>query len=173
MKNDKPESKLPEAVASRRDALKKLGLMTGVAVAGTLASTIARADDIDTAPPDDLRVLVRRSNRLPHTASIKDLRITAEHAGQLTPGAQKLTKADLLALAEAEAGVAVVLSAAAKALTPADIKSIKTVFNRHNQDVTAATGGHPKLLDTIKTSCCCCTPCCCAAAVVEPQRSVA
>lgn len=140
---------------ARREALKKMGLAAGVAVAGALVPNNASA--------------AAGSCRSPFgtTTKISGLGLLTEHVALLTPAAKNLTKADLLSLAAVEAGAGAA-TGPAKGLTPADIKSIKSAWYAFNNAPVSAAGG--QMAADIEIKCCCC-PCCCAAATTAPQRS--
>jgi hypothetical protein len=77
---------------------------------------------------------------------------------KLTPAAQKLTKADLVALG----GWGYSRNANIQELTVRDINSIKQVFANN---MVASAGADSK---NGISCCCCCCPCCCAVTVEKP-----
>lgn len=174
MKDDN-QSKKDDVAHERRDLLMKLGLAAGAAAVTIVRSKVASANvtvsQVQAASVDDLRAALLEANHKPPGTAITDLRLSADSVGKLTPAARKLTKADLIALAQKELGHNVTLSANAKALVADDIKSIQMAFYRDATSAATAGGGDAKIRDAIHNACCCCCPCCCAATVVEPRRS--
>ncbi len=77
---------------------------------------------------------------------------------KLTPAAQKLTKADLVALG----GWGYTRNANIQELTVRDINSIKQVF-ASNMVAQAGQDSSNGI-----SCCCCCCPCCCAVTVEKP-----
>jgi hypothetical protein len=97
---------------------------------------------------------------LPLNAKIADFPgLTPAAKAKLTPHANDLTKADLIALARNQANEEHHLD-----LTLKDIKSIGAAFADYDPSKVAAQAEG-------STPCCCTTPCCCcASAVIEPVQ---
>lgn len=97
---------------------------------------------------------------LPLTTPLAKLGLSAAEAKALTPAAQKLTKANLIAMMEGSTPTAV------ESLTVRDLNSITKVYAQKVKtgDTTTSGGGG---------CCCCCIACCCcccAAATVDPSQ---
>ncbi len=105
--------------------------------------------ELKLADPRAIQAL-RLTNRLPGDTPILEMGLTREASSLLTPGARKLTKADLEGLSAGK------VSKTAAGLSVADIELVKVAF-----------GSGYRTPGSVATdiSCCCCTPCCCAAAV--------
>ena len=117
--------------------------------------------------PPEARTIRRVHGRAPDNTNIKYLGISAEAAQVLTPAAARLTKANLVALAQHPDA-----EQRALGLTVEDINSIKQAFTMPMQ-IGAPVGGEAEALAlSISVSCCTCTPCCCAAAMPVPVRLV-
>lgn len=93
------------------------------------------------------------------TASVKEMGLPQETLRKLSPAAQKLTKADLLAMYDK-------VPAQAGAVTLEDVEVIRHAF------VAQLQGRPGSAVDLGDINCCCC-PCCCAVAVVKPLATVA
>jgi hypothetical protein len=95
---------------------------------------------------------------LPMDTPLAELGLGPEELQQLSPAAQKLTKADLVAMAEGE------IPAAAEELTVRDLNGITQIYVQRAKGVTGAAAAN---------GCCCCTiACCCSccAASVDAEH---
>jgi len=94
---------------------------------------------------------------LPLDTPLSQLGLSESELRVVTPAAQKLTKADLIAMAEGK------IPATAESLTIRDLNSISQVYVDRAKGVAGAAGN----------ACCCCTiACCCSccAAAMDPER---
>ncbi len=103
--------------------------------------------ELKLADPRALQVL-HLDRRLPMNTPITKMGLDPKFAKVLTPGARRLTKGDLEALAARK------VTRATSVLTIEDIKSVQVAF----------ASGFDGSQISMDISCCCCTPCCCAAA---------
>jgi len=95
---------------------------------------------------------------LPMTTPLAKLGLAPEELKLLSPGAKKLTKADLVAMMSGE------FPAAAQGLTVRDLHGITQVYALRAKAGTSTSGGGG--------CCCCCIACCCCctAVSVDPEH---
>ena len=102
-------------------------------------------------PPTPPRPVPRKP--LPMNTPLAKFGFAPEELKQLSPGAQKLTKNDLVALMTGE------VPPAAQALTLRDLHGITQVYAMRAKAGTTTSGGGG--------CCCCCIACCCCCTAVS------
>lgn len=158
-----PDTGLPEPIELPRGSLRDALISNPDVIIDALR------DVVGSRRPGGVLPAGTRVQLRPMSTPITDM-IEPNRVERLSPGARKLTKADLMALG----GWGERKTAAELGLDVKDIQTIRDVFSDRLRPGGVAGGGlgggfNPAAVDV---SCCCCTPCCCAAAEMTPLRGV-
>lgn len=185
---------MPDMNVSKQDeAQMRRKFLKGAAVAGAAAAGYLvnfNAPSTSGVQPAAAAGTVQKfaKGRAPFTTPIPDM-LTTQAAGLLTPAASKLNKGQLLHLRNAVKGRT--SPNAPQNLTAADISSIETAFDTHENAIATAMGFQHAGIEVPQSSqhawvsfgvasahaqsgggiscCCTCSPCCsCAASVTAP-----